>query len=29
MDHQLNPKCMAEVDSVEAQSNDKTIGEII
>ena len=29
MDCQLNLKCMTEVDWVEAQSNDKTIGEII
>ena len=28
-DHQLNPKCMAKLDWVEAQSKDKTIGEII
>ena len=28
-DHQLNPKCMTKLDWVEAQSKDKTIGEII
>ena len=28
-DHQSNPKCMIEVVWVEAQSNDKTIGEVI
>ena len=28
-DHQLNPKCMTNLDLLEAQSKDKTIGEII